>query len=212
LGIALKLTIEGNNQMFLLPTYVFAAVRSCNCCVHVALTRPRRSAPSLPMCCGLESVLTYFTLQVVTCCVVTQMNYLNKALDLFNAAIVSPVYYVMFTVLTIVASIVMFRVRPVSVVFAWLPAHAVLLAQDVQSWKQICTEGAGFVTIVAGTFLLHTTRDMDVTVADLTRLTKDSQTLISVSSSKEKRELEVVYTADPEAEGRGRLTAGSNRR
>jgi hypothetical protein len=50
-------------------------------------------------------------LQIVVCCVVTQMNYLNKALDLFNAAIVSPVYYVMFTVLTILASIVMFRVR-----------------------------------------------------------------------------------------------------
>jgi hypothetical protein len=35
------------------------------------------------------------------CCILTQMNYLNKALDLFNTAIVSPVYYVMFTVLTI---------------------------------------------------------------------------------------------------------------
>ncbi len=40
----------------------------------------------------------------------TQMNYLNKALDLYNTAIVSPVYYVMFTVLTIVASVVLFRV------------------------------------------------------------------------------------------------------
>lgn len=40
----------------------------------------------------------------------TQMNYLNKALDLYNTAIVSPVYYVMFTVLTIVASLVLFRV------------------------------------------------------------------------------------------------------
>jgi hypothetical protein len=43
--------------------------------------------------------------------VMTQMNYLNKALDLFNTAIVSPVYYVMFTLLTIIASIIMFRVR-----------------------------------------------------------------------------------------------------
>lgn len=50
-------------------------------------------------------------LQVVVACVMTQMNYLNKALDLFNTAIVSPVYYVMFTLLTILASIIMFRVR-----------------------------------------------------------------------------------------------------
>lgn len=49
--------------------------------------------------------------QVVVVCVMTQMNYLNKALDLFNTAIVSPVYYVMFTLLTILASIIMFRVR-----------------------------------------------------------------------------------------------------
>ncbi len=34
-------------------------------------------------------------------CILTQMNYLNKALDLFNTAIVSPGYYVMFTILTI---------------------------------------------------------------------------------------------------------------
>lgn len=48
--------------------------------------------------------------QVVVVCVLTQMNYLNKALDLFNTAIVSPIYYVMFTMLTILASIIMFNV------------------------------------------------------------------------------------------------------
>lgn len=35
---------------------------------------------------------------------------LLQALDLFNTAIVSPVYYVMFTLLTIVASLILFRV------------------------------------------------------------------------------------------------------
>jgi hypothetical protein len=33
-----------------------------------------------------------------------------QALDLYNTAIVSPVYYVMFTTLTILASLIMFRV------------------------------------------------------------------------------------------------------
>ena len=41
---------------------------------------------------------------------VTQMNYLNKALDLFNTAIVSPIYYVMFTTFTITASAILFQV------------------------------------------------------------------------------------------------------
>jgi hypothetical protein len=44
-------------------------------------------------------------------CLLTQMNYLNKSLDLFNTAIVSPIYYVMFTLLTIIASVIMFQVR-----------------------------------------------------------------------------------------------------
>lgn len=43
-------------------------------------------------------------------CVVTQMNYLNKALDLFNTAIVSPIYYVMFTTLTVTANVILFQV------------------------------------------------------------------------------------------------------
>ena len=38
------------------------------------------------------------------------MNYLNKALDLFNTAIVSPIYYVMFTTLTVTANVILFQV------------------------------------------------------------------------------------------------------
>ncbi len=49
-------------------------------------------------------------MQVVAICVVTQINYLNRALDMFNTAIVSPIYYVMFTLLTITASLIMFQV------------------------------------------------------------------------------------------------------
>lgn len=33
-----------------------------------------------------------------------------QALDTFNTAIVSPIYYVMFTTLTILASVIMFKV------------------------------------------------------------------------------------------------------
>lgn len=52
---------------------------------------------------------TWAFLAVLVACVLTQMNYLNKALDLFNTAVVSPMYYVMFTVLTLCASAVMFQ-------------------------------------------------------------------------------------------------------
>ncbi|XP_038973185.1 probable magnesium transporter NIPA2 isoform X2 [Phoenix dactylifera] len=50
-----------------------------------------------------------FAAVVVICCLL-QLNYLNKALDTFNTAVVSPVYYVMFTTFTIFASMIMFKV------------------------------------------------------------------------------------------------------
>lgn len=62
-------------------------------------------------CCVLTGVCLCMLPQIVMICLLTQMNYLNKALDLFNTAIVSPIYYVMFTLLTIVASVIMFQVR-----------------------------------------------------------------------------------------------------
>ncbi|TQE07398.1 hypothetical protein C1H46_007051 [Malus baccata] len=104
LGIALKLTLSGMNQLVYPQTWVFTLV--------------------------------------VISCVLTQMNYLNKALDTFNTAVVSPIYYVMFTSLTILASIIMFK--------DW----------DRQSPTQVVTEMCGFVTILGGTFLLHRTKDM----------------------------------------------------
>ncbi|KAK6161705.1 hypothetical protein DH2020_005086 [Rehmannia glutinosa] len=83
----------------------------------------------------------FFTILVIIFCVM-QLVYLNKALDIFNTAVVSPVYYVMFTTLTIVASTIMFK--------EW----------DSQNASQIISELCGFVTILSGTFLLHKTKDM----------------------------------------------------
>uniref|UniRef100_A0A0D9WBM6 Probable magnesium transporter n=1 Tax=Leersia perrieri TaxID=77586 RepID=A0A0D9WBM6_9ORYZ len=104
LGIALKLTFSGMNQLIYPQTWAFTLV--------------------------------------VLSCIITQMNYLNKALDTFNTAVVSPIYYTMFTSLTILASVIMFK--------DW----------DRQNPTQIVTETCGFVTILSGTFLLHKTKDM----------------------------------------------------
>ncbi|KAJ0093774.1 hypothetical protein Patl1_26058 [Pistacia atlantica] len=83
-----------------------------------------------------------FTVVVAVCCVM-QINYLNKALDTFKTSVISPVYYVTFTTLTILASMIMFK--------DW----------DSQNASQIVTQLCGFVTIVSGTFLLHRTRDLE---------------------------------------------------
>ncbi|XP_019155474.1 PREDICTED: probable magnesium transporter NIPA4 isoform X2 [Ipomoea nil] len=86
---------------------------------------------------------TWFFMFVVAVCVVTQMNYLNKALDTFNTAVVSPIYYVMFTSLTIVASVIMFK--------DW----------DGQNVGNIASAICGFVVVLSGTILLHVTKDME---------------------------------------------------
>ncbi|WRX11304.1 Magnesium transporter NIPA - like 3 [Theobroma cacao] len=65
------------------------------------------------------------------------MNHLNKALDTFNTAVVSPIYYVMFTPLTILASVMMFK--------NW----------DRQNPTQIITEMCGFEL-----FFFTKTKDM----------------------------------------------------
>ncbi|KAB1220671.1 Magnesium transporter NIPA2 [Morella rubra] len=135
LGIALKLTFSGMNQLVYPQTWAF-------------------------------------TMVVITC-VLTQMNYLNKALDTFNTAVVSPIYYVMFTSLTILASVIMFK-RSQIVLLEALKVYSITLGDaarflgsiikredwDRQNPTQIVTEMCGFVTILSGTFLLHETKDM----------------------------------------------------
>src|SRR5271154_4464066 len=70
-GIALKLTMAGNNQFSHPSTYAFIVV----------------------------SVM----------CILTQMNYFNKALSQFSTSIVNPLYYVTFTTATLCASFILFR-------------------------------------------------------------------------------------------------------
>ncbi|KAF9593951.1 hypothetical protein IFM89_026194 [Coptis chinensis] len=86
---------------------------------------------------------TWFFMLVVATCVITQMNYLNKALDTFNTAIVSPIYYVMFTTLTIIASVIMFK--------DW----------DGQDGGNIMSLLCGFLVVLSGTVLLHVTKDFE---------------------------------------------------
>ncbi|XXG73570.1 hypothetical protein AAC387_Pa07g2468 [Persea americana] len=105
IGIAIKLTLEGQSQIGYFQTWVFAMV---------AIT-----------------------------CIVTQLNYLNKALDTFNTAVVSPIYYAMFTTLTILASAIMFK--------DW----------SGQSASSIASEICGLITVLSGTTVLHTTREPD---------------------------------------------------
>ncbi|CAD6887432.1 unnamed protein product [Tilletia laevis] len=51
----------------------------------------------------------YILLAFVVCTLLIEINYLNKALELFNTAMVTPTYYVLFTTCTLISSIVLFQ-------------------------------------------------------------------------------------------------------
>nr|GMD74165.1 probable magnesium transporter NIPA6 isoform X1 [Ipomoea batatas] len=86
---------------------------------------------------------TWIFVTISVLCIISQLNYLNKALDTFKTAVVSPIYYAMFTSLTIVASAIMFK--------DW----------SGQSASNIISVLCGFLTVLSGTMVLHCTRDPD---------------------------------------------------
>ncbi|KAJ1656435.1 hypothetical protein IWQ61_003992 [Dispira simplex] len=86
----------------------------------------------------LTHVSTYVFALTVALCIVVQMNYFNKALEVFSTNIVNPIYYVFFTTATIVASITLFR--------------GLNKTDTVDITSLIC----GFLTIFIGVFLLNT--------------------------------------------------------
>lgn len=83
---------------------------------------------------------TYFFLIVVVFCILTQMNYFNKALDQFDTSLVNPLYYVTFTTATLVASFILFR--------------GFNTASPINIISLIC----GFVIIFLGVYLLNISR------------------------------------------------------
>ncbi|KAJ7037310.1 DUF803-domain-containing protein [Mycena alexandri] len=52
---------------------------------------------------------TYLFIIIAGVCIVVQLNYANKALDLFSVNLVNPIYYVGFCTATIVASLILFK-------------------------------------------------------------------------------------------------------
>lgn len=90
---------------------------------------------------------TYVFIAIVGVCILTQMNYFNKALDQFDTSIVNPLYYVTFTTCTLAASFVLFQ------------------GFNTTSAVNIISLLIGFLIIFSGVYLLNisrkTTQDYD---------------------------------------------------
>jgi len=113
----------------------------------------------------LANPLTWLILASVATCITVQMIYLNRALDVFNTSVVTPILYVVFTSFVILASAVLFK--------EW----GSLGAKDVVG--NLC----GFFTIVAGIFLLQAFKDMNVSLSNLPKARKDAESRIGSHGS-----------------------------
>lgn len=124
----------------------------------------------------LGNWLTYAFFVTVVICVFIQMNYLNKALDLFNTSIVTPVYYVFFTTLVIVASSILFK--------EWTS----LKGEDVLG--SLC----GFLVVIIAIFLLNAFRDMDVSFNDIRGMLRPKHEFLFRSRERDKYNYESILS------------------
>ncbi|KAL4912813.1 magnesium transporter NIPA-domain-containing protein [Aspergillus aurantiobrunneus] len=83
---------------------------------------------------------TYVFLIVTVFCILTQMNYFNKALNEFSTSIVNPLYYVTFTTATLCASFILFK--------------GFNTTDAVNTISLLC----GFLIIFSGVYLLNISR------------------------------------------------------
>nr|XP_005283353.1 magnesium transporter NIPA2 [Chrysemys picta bellii]XP_042696773.1 magnesium transporter NIPA2 [Chrysemys picta bellii] len=108
----------------------------------------------------LKHPLSWILLLSLIICVSTQINYLNRALDIFNTSIVTPIYYVFFTTSVLTCSAILFK--------EWQHMSA----------ADIIGTFSGFLTIIVGIFLLHAFKDVNFTLANLpVSLRKDDRAI-----------------------------------
>lgn len=104
----------------------------------------------------LKEPLFWILIICLVICVTVQISYLNKALDIFNTSIVTPIYYVFFTTSVMACSAILFK--------EWLEMTADAALGTI----------SGFLTIILGIFLLHAFKDITFTWDSLPLFLKKS--------------------------------------
>ncbi|KAL4822192.1 hypothetical protein H8958_000738 [Nasalis larvatus] len=99
--------------------------------------------------------LPYILSLILALSLSTQVNFLNRALDIFNTSLVFPIYYVFFTTVVVTSSIILFK--------EWYSMSAVDIAGTL----------SGFVTIILGVFMLHAFKDLDISCSSLPHMHKN---------------------------------------
>lgn len=101
-----------------------------------------------------DNPLTYVMAAIVIACSLVELVFLNKALDTFNTAIVTPTYYVIFTSCAVMFSLVMYK------------EFGNMTVEDIIG----CV--IGFLVIVSGIFLLNAFKNMKISLRNLPKAQK----------------------------------------
>uniref|UniRef100_A0A8C6RD27 NIPA-like domain containing 4 n=1 Tax=Nannospalax galili TaxID=1026970 RepID=A0A8C6RD27_NANGA len=100
--------------------------------------------------------LPYILSLILGLSIIIQVNFLNRALDIFNTSLVFPIYYVLFTTVVVVSSIILFK--------EWHTMSALDIVGTL----------SGFVSIILGVFMLHAFKDLDVSQISLPHMHKNT--------------------------------------
>lgn len=111
----------------------------------------------LGMSDDLSTGLFWFLVFAVIASITVQMNYLNKALDIFETSLVTPIYYVLFTTFVLIASSILFK------------EYSRITYTDITG--NLC----GILTTVIGIFLLNSFKDFELSLEDLKNYWRNSQ-------------------------------------
>lgn len=109
--------------------------------------------------------LPYLLIITTVFFIFVQMNYLNKALDIFNTSIVTPIYYVIFTTLVIAASAILFK-----------------------EWRHMTVENiigdlCGFCIVIIAVILLNAFQNAEISMGDLQQMMRPRRDPINQKSS-----------------------------
>lgn len=123
---------------------------------------------------------TYIFAIVTGFCILTQMNYFNKALNEFSTSIVNPLYYVTFTTATLCASFILFQ--------------GFNTTDAVNTISLLC----GFLVIFTGVYLLNLSRhDPDGHNLTNSKYDEDGVPTDGIASFQTRRSMQLRHSGEP---------------
>ncbi|XP_075061491.1 magnesium transporter NIPA4 isoform X2 [Mixophyes fleayi] len=132
----------------------------------------------------VQHPLPWVLIPILIVSVVTQVNYLNKSLDVFNTSLVFPIYYVLFTSVVITTSLILFK--------EWVSMS------PLDGVGAVC----GFLVIILGVFMLHAFNNLDIS---LKSLREQLQKTVTIPTQQTKKEDKITLVDNMETEYTGSI-------